>query len=303
MQWEAPEPAGRLLFSPSGHLMATTQGYGEEEGENALRLWDALRGQELARLERVGSVVALAFASERQLAIVAWGRPPRDGPSDQCMLWDADSGAVRPLGDDVGTLTATPDGGTLILVMGAEIEARDLPSRAVRHRMRAPWKTGINYHDLAADGPLLVASCREDRDEYAIGALWDTQRGKRLHTYDLAEGQIFTDAVAVSAASGRLAFAFHQKIRSFGMEHEGELDGFKPYRYKDLFALRYSSDGGALEAITERGLVRLNAGTGEVLASMKLPTRLKWERAAFDPAGTKVALAEGQKVEVLDLPD
>jgi WD40 repeat protein len=307
MHWELPEEIGRLLFSPSGQFLATAKSYGDEEGDHVLRLWDAIRGLEAARLEGVGKVVSLAFVSERQLLAVVWERPVRRGEKDQALIWDADTGEVRLVWDRKSSSptagTVTPDGKTLVLVLGSEIVLLDWPSGTIRHRMFAPWNTGISYDDLAVAGPFLAASCREDRDDYAVAALWDIQRGKRLHTDQLETGQIFMDAVAVCASPPRLAFAFHNKIRSFGTDYEADLEGFKPFRYRELFAMRYSPGGEALEAICQGALVRLGAATGEVRARVKLPSRLKWDRAALDPSGAKVALADAQAIEVLDLLD
>jgi hypothetical protein len=48
-------------------------------------------------------------------------------------------------------------------------------------------------------------------------------------------------------------------------------------------------------------VVRLDAATGEVLATVKIPSRLKEPGGVLDPTGAKVALVEGRTVEVLDL--
>ncbi|MBY0230398.1 MAG: hypothetical protein K2W96_14030 [Gemmataceae bacterium] len=172
----------------------------------------------------------------------------------------------------------------------------------MRHLMRTPRETTISYADLVAAGPLLAASCREDRDDYAVAALWNLGRGKRLRVYDLEEGQVFIAAVAVCPASGRSEFAGRGRLRSFGMEDEEDLEGFKPFRYEALHALAYAGDG-TLAAVADGSLVRLDASTGERVARWKIPSRLKWERAAFDPLGEKLALAAGTRVEVLDVPD
>jgi WD40 repeat protein len=219
MQWTVPEPIRRLLFSPSGLYLATAKSYGDEEGDEILRLWDALRGQEVARLEGVGKVVSLAFFSDQELMAVAWDRAVRRGKKDQCFLWDAATGEVRPVWDKnprPSAGTALPDGKTLALALDSEIVLLDIPSGAIRHRMHAPWNTGLSYDDFAAGGHLPVAGCREDRDDYAVGALWDTRTGKRLHTYELEVGQIFMDGVAVCAAARRLAFAFRDKLHCLG---------------------------------------------------------------------------------------
>jgi hypothetical protein len=39
------------------------------------------------------------------------------------------------------------------------------------------------------------------------------------------------------------------------------------------------------------------------MASLDLPSAIQWPRAAIDPTGDKVALAEGQSIEVWDLAD
>ncbi|MBY0230399.1 MAG: hypothetical protein K2W96_14035 [Gemmataceae bacterium] len=129
MRWELPEEIGWLRFSPSGLLLATTRDYGDESPGNFLRLWVALLGTELARLEDIGRVASLSFVAERKVLLVSMDLPTPRGVRDRGLLWDAGSGKSRILwGKDDRSLfaaTATPDGRTLVLAFGSVIEVRE----------------------------------------------------------------------------------------------------------------------------------------------------------------------------------
>jgi WD40 repeat protein len=83
MAWTVPEEIRRLIFSPSGLLLATTRCSGDDSETDALRLWDAISGRQMAELTGIDPVFSLAFVSERELMMV------QDGG---CQIWDADSG-------------------------------------------------------------------------------------------------------------------------------------------------------------------------------------------------------------------
>src|SRR5262249_50267496 len=119
MRWDTPEEVGRLLFSPSGLLLATTRYCGDDEGRDVLRLWDPGRWRELAHLDDLNPVWSLGFTSERTLAVVEERR---------FLNWDPDAGAARTLWEAPGDPAwraarrftggkVSPDGRTLALAL------------------------------------------------------------------------------------------------------------------------------------------------------------------------------------------
>jgi hypothetical protein len=304
MAWESPEDVGRLLFSPSGLLLATTRCGGDDDRRDVLRLYDALRGRELGHAEGLAPSFALAFTSVRELVIIEEHR---------CLLWGPDTGEARTLWEDADDPTwaevqrftggtASPDGKLLALALESMILVIDLPSGKVRHRLQTPAETEVWYDDLALAGPYLAAICRAERHVYTFAILWDLMRGRRLRTYDLtplSEPYCLT----LHPQGEALAVAENGAIYAYGLDGEDVLDGFKPFRSDRTFALQYSTDGRALEAVSGQRALRLDARTGKAVEALKLPTAFDWPRAAIDPAGDKVALAQGQNVEVWDLAD
>jgi hypothetical protein len=310
MQWDAPEEPYHICFSPGGLLLATTcaleSGDRPEEGQDVLRLWDVLRGEEIAHLDGIGDIMTLCFAAERQVLIVEYNR---------CLLWDADSGTTQTIRrkrnerylsgavslDEhyIAVCEAGEDGGPIFVL--------EQPDWVVRHRLRTPPTTNVNYDDLVAVGPWLAGVCRANRDEFTLVALWDAAQGKRLRTYDLSgEGDVCPLVIRPDGAG--LAVVTSRAVHAFGLEYEDELGSWKPHRADGVYDLRYSRDGRTLEVL-ERDrrerlqLVRLDANTGEVLAKQRVPIDSEWRFAILDPASEKVALTVGRTIQVLDLPD
>jgi len=282
---------------------------------DVLRVWDAIRGQELARLEHLGAVLSLGFVSEHELVIVE---------DERCRLWDVGTRRLRTVldmkdsscpipGGRLETCAVTPDGKTLALATHSSTAFREksvvlllsLPSGTVMRRLPAPAGADMYFAYLVAAGSFLAAGGRHERGN-ALAVLWDVQQGKRLRTYDLPTAEI--DDLALHADGPGLAtfeggLGSEGRIRSFGMETEEELEGFTPFPCKGVLAMRYSCDGRVLEVITWECLVRLDAATGQPLASQPIPSDLDWDTAALDPSGSKVALAADREIEVLDLLD
>jgi hypothetical protein len=304
MRWESPEEVGRLLFSPSGRLLATTRCCGDDEGQDVLRLWDPIAGLQLAHVEGLNPAFALAFAAERELVVVEEHR---------CLLWGPDAAEARVLweGHTAPTWkgprrftagTASPDGKALVLGLESTIVIIDLPSGEVRHRLRTPKETEVWYDDVAVAGGRLAAVCRAERNVFTFVVLWDLQRGKKLRTYDVSDaGEVHLLALRPDGAG--LAVHDGRRLYVFEMETEDESDGFRKFKCDKLRGLRYSPGCRELWALCGDRLFRLGAATGEVLGKVKVPTGFQWPQAAIDPAGCKVALAEGPAVEVWDLLD
>jgi hypothetical protein len=310
MQWDVPEEPYRICFSPGGLLLATTcaleSGDRPEEGQDVLRLWDVLRGEEVAHLDGIGDIMALCFAAERQVLIVEYNR---------CLLWDADSGTTQTIrqnqnerylsgavsldGHYIALCEAGEDGGPIFVL--------EHPGWAVRHRLRTPTTTNVHYDDLVAVGPWLAGVCRARRREFTLVALWDAARGKRLRTYDLSgEGDVYPLAIRPDGTG--LAVVTSRAVHAFGLEYEDELGSWKPHSADSVYDLRYARDGRTLEVLERNRqeclqFVRLDANTGEVLAKQKLPLDSGWSRLGLDPAGEKVALTVGRTIQVLDLVD
>jgi WD40 repeat protein len=298
MRWKVPEEVGRLVFSPSGRLLATTRSLGDEEN-GVLRLWDAIRGREEARRGDLAPVFSLAFASESELVVVQ---------QDRCLLWDADADRVRTLwtptsGARLSAGTIVPELNLLVLVPASEptqILLLDFPSGEVRRTLRTPATTEIWYDDLVATGPFLAAVCHENRPRYAIAAIWDVRRGKRLRTYDLPRGD--TGGIALCPTGRGLAISTVDCIRAYDPDAEEELAGFTPFPCRTTLGLRYTSDGRELEVVSGNQLVRLDAASGNVLATFDIPSEIRGGyNSVLDPTGAKMARAADSEVEVLDL--
>src|SRR5262245_52777499 len=111
MAWTSPEIVRWIKFSPSGLLLATTS---QEElyadRPSFHRLWDALSGRDLARLEDANILHAMAFAAERELLIIG---------EEGCRLWDTGSGEVRDVGNMSYALTTLPGGKAVAVAQNA----------------------------------------------------------------------------------------------------------------------------------------------------------------------------------------
>jgi WD40 repeat protein len=296
MAWTAPEDVGQMLFSPSGLLLATSRNSTEEDECRVLRLWEVTSGRELAHLNGVTEVYALAFASERELVII-------NGAG--CRLWNADSGTVRVVKRKNGCLGGMMAAGSKVvsLAFGDVFEVVDLATGKVLHRMTTPRATDANYDEMAAAGSYLAALCRGYSTSDSWIALWDVERGKRLRTYEVDDWN-YGPPLALHP-QGSIAISTWKHIRSYGLEFEEELEGFKPFPCQEVEKLTYSADGRTLNVLTrgKKGLIRLDALSGQPIATMKIPSTLTWGTAAIDPAGEKVAVAAGNQIEVLDIID
>ncbi len=309
MRWNTPDPAQRLLFSPLGLLLATCETIGERYAPKCLRVWDPLRGHEVARLDISGDVLSAAFISERSLAVVESGR---------CRFWSLDAGVTHtitpdpegfaePYGGGLSSGTASASGGFVALMAGPTGRILDPRTAEVRHTIRPFGGSEVWFDAMTASGPFLAAVCRSTYDEYRALHLWDAARGKRLRTYELYP--LFVDhnpVLALRPDGSRLAAAARGSVRAFGIAAEEELEGFTPFEAEHVHALRYSPEGHALDILCGEGaarVVRLDAATGRPIAQRELPSGLSVRHGALDPSGHKAALSDGAAVEILDLAD
>lgn len=303
MAWTCPETIRFIRFSPSGLLLATT-GHGAD-GDYVYfhRLWDALSGRELASLREEDVVHAAVFASERSL-LICGERGAR--------LWDTTTGETRQvLSDFCSAAMASTGRKPFAVVWESGLTAIDLPSGSIRHRLHTPGASAVYGDEMDIAGRHLAACCRA-QDEYhnqqVRVALWDLERGKLRRTYDVDVGRHRWDdwpllTVAVHP-KGKLLAVGTMAVRSFGLDWEEELEGFKPFDCGgDVHNLRYSPDGAALWALAASGFYRLSPRTGAVIARFRPPSSFRWKRGAIDPSGEKVALAADREVEVLDVLD
>lgn len=197
--------------------------------------------------------------------------------------------------------------GFISLCIGSEILVLDYSSGKLLRRMDTPPTTDVNYDDMVTCGLLVAGVCRANRDEFTYVALWDAVRGKRLRMYDLSdEGDVCPLAIRPDGTS--LVVATSQAVRAFGLDHEEEMDGFKPYPTGGVYDLYYAPDGRTFDVL-ERGkrnqlqVVRLDAVTGAVVSTYKIGRDSDWHRASLDPTGDKVALAYENTIQIRDLAD
>jgi WD40 repeat protein len=164
----------------------------------SVRRWDLASGRERVLLEREdGAPYVLAVSPDGRTAAVKF-EPPRSGKTyaRRVQLLDLRTGSLRPLTSSPASydiMTFTPDGKTLLVSLGRELQFWDVASGKERTDLRKPlspvWESeefelmsrivGVRY---SPDGKLLALSLEvmdvPSRRDIAEIVLWDVAAGK-----------------------------------------------------------------------------------------------------------------------------
>jgi WD40 repeat protein len=286
-----------LALSPRGTAVAGAQRFGTSVG-----VWDTAAGREVARLNDLEELTAVAFVSERQLLLC---------DKQRCLLWDMRSGRQQPFwgeGDpawegSTGIFAAAvaPGQKAVAVSAGQPVLVLDYPPGSVRHRLNLLRGTTAGCLAFSPTGRYLAAECWNEADRLLFVGLWDARRGKCLRLYEVPDS-LGISALAFRPDGRALAVGADRRISLFETSSEEELAGFRPPAEGLAAALRFSLDGGTLAAMLPEGrCLLLDARSGRVRKTLAPPDR-GLEAVIVTPDGAVAAGAGAGTLVVWSIP-
>ena len=188
-----PEVVTRVVFSPDGRWLATTQG----ERDKVAHLWEIATGREIRRLEgHTAAIAAIAFSPDSQLVVTG-------GMDETARVWNAVTGQELrrfETGSAVDVLAISPDGHLLAT------SRRDKPATLYDAMVGASRHGGVVLWDLATGkevqrisghgGSIEALTFSPDGSSLLTGSqdqtarLWDVKTGKETRRFSSQGGWV-----------------------------------------------------------------------------------------------------------------
>jgi WD40 repeat protein/tRNA A-37 threonylcarbamoyl transferase component Bud32 len=187
---------GRVVFHPDGRRFATTGLTGDDEG----RLWDAVKGQEIAALAEFA--LADADLGESLLFSPAGNRLAWSGKDGSFKIGDATTAKelfTLPKADS--KVVFSPDGKWVAAAWGKTVKVLDTTTGEELFYL-AEHSDKVTSVCFSPDGQRLVAGSRDQ-----TGKVWDVKASKVIATFS---GNV---APVVFSADGERLLAIHQSFK------------------------------------------------------------------------------------------
>ena len=265
---------GSVAISADGKLAATLF-------QEVVRVWDLRSGERLQEfpgklfgLAKGGMHIAVANVERNE--VVVFGSKTRE----KLAAFPVDPN-VRRIGQR--SIAMSADGSVIAVGSGRAVEVFDLSGERILKRPTR--RSDVRDVAVSVDGRRIVVT---EEGGYPP-RIWDTETGKRVSELDLAEGES-VGSIAISPKGMRILGASNDgSIRRWAQRDGRELGRWKFGRKPDR-PLALVAETGRLVAVSEEGGVFVRGWGRESVPRVLKGVTSTPNVAAFDPAGTKLAV-------------
>ena len=274
-----------VVYSPDGKTIATAS-----KGE--VRFWDAETGKNIGTLfkEHMCPVDFVTYSPDGKTIATAIGSPHHRQHDEIISLWDAITGghkkdcknSKKEVFGYVKSLTYSPDGKTIAVVIGREVHFWDAETGKQHETIlegNVGWDTSMTY---SPDGKTIATASKDEVH------LWNSETGKHKntlkgHTNTVHSITYSVDKKTLVSTSGNEVYLWDAETG----KHKNTLKGHTDR----ISAVRYSPDGKTIittASTMAQGEVRLwDAETGKNKGTLK-----GYSSLVYSPDGQTITTAK-----------